>query len=127
VNPKKDAWGHTYLRAIPKIVDAIVNVLAGVKTNYVEIKYEARTGETIPSDRALGEITGKLAAEKLKAGESGLTTVVFAPGEDPLLINPVERGATFIPFDNITGLTERDNNLRQLDKEYLRKLGILVP
>ncbi|MFH0863000.1 MAG: hypothetical protein V1875_08230 [Candidatus Altiarchaeota archaeon] len=126
IEPKTDAWGHTHVKMIPKIVDAIVNVLAGIKTNYVEIRYEARTGETIPSDRALGERTGKLAGEKLMEGKSGLTTVVYKAGEDPLLMDPSRMEATFTPFDQIRGMTEHDNNLKQLDRGYIRGLGILT-
>jgi 6-phosphofructokinase len=125
INPKKDDWGHSYVKMIPKIVDALLNEVAGIKTNYVEIKYEARTGETTPSDRDVGEVTGETAGQKLKEGKSGLTTVTYLPGEDPLLINPRQRGATFIPFETIAGMTEHDNNLKQLSREYLKSLGII--
>jgi 6-phosphofructokinase len=126
-DPELDGWGHPYIKIMPKIVDAVVTTLTNAKkTNYVEIKYEARTGESIPSDRRLAEKTGALAAEKLKEGESGLTTVTYKDGEDPLLIDITKRKPTFIPFERITAMTEKHNNLTTLNKDYLRRLGILI-
>ena len=125
--PELDNWDHPKIRIMPQIVDAVVNMLTNAKkTNYVEIKYEARTGETIPSDRKLAENTGALAAEKLKAGESGLTTVTYKDGEDPLLIDTAQRKPSFIPFERITDMNEKHNNLKTLDRNYLRSLGILI-
>jgi 6-phosphofructokinase len=125
VKPELDNWGHPYIRIMPKIVDAVVNVLTPVKTNYVEIKYEARTGETIPTDRLVGEETGRLAGQKIRAGESGVTTVTYKPGEDPLLLGRGRIRATFIPFEGITEMAE-SNNLLQLDREYVERCGILT-
>lgn len=127
LQPEYDVWGHPKLGFMPKLVHAVMEDLCGIETNYLEIKYEARTAETIPVDRELGEVTGDLAGEKLKAGESGLTTVLYEPGEDPLLIKPGKREAVSIPFSQISELTENDNTLLSLDKGYLRKLGVYIP
>lgn len=128
VSPKLDEWGHPYIKIMPQIADAVVNVLTDVpKTNYTEIKYEARTGEVSPADRVLGEKTGRLAGEKLVSGESGLTTVTYQAGEDPLMIDTSTRKPSFIPFEQIKSMSESENTLQQLDPQYLKKCNILVP
>ncbi|MBD3388667.1 MAG: hypothetical protein GF416_06330 [Candidatus Altiarchaeales archaeon] len=128
MKPKLDVWEHPKVDFGPQFVHAVMNSsLTDVpKNNYAEIKYEARTGETVPADRALGEVTGRVEAETIRAGRSGVTTVTYEAGEDPLLIDPRKRGASFIPFEDIAGMSEDQNNLRTLDPNYLRKLGILI-
>lgn len=128
VKPTYDMWGHPKLGFMPKLVNAVVTTLSDCKkTNYAEITYEARTAETIPWDRTLAEITGVEAAARIKTSESGVTTVLYDPGVDPFLINVPAQKPTFIPFKQIQNMTEDDNNLRALDREYLRSCGVFIP
>ncbi|MBD3262426.1 MAG: hypothetical protein GF334_12310 [Candidatus Altiarchaeales archaeon] len=127
LKPETDVWGNPKMTVMPKVVDAVVNVLTDVKkTNYTEIKYEARTAKATPRDEALGRATGQIQAQMIRQGRSGLTTVLCAAGEDPMLIDPEKRGATFTPFEEIEAMSEKENTLQQFSDDYLRKLGVFT-
>lgn len=128
VNPSYDMWGHPKLGFLPRLVNGVVKTFSDCKrTNYAEITYEARTAEMTPWDKLLAEMTGGLAGEKINAGESGLTTVLYDPGIDPFLIRVPDQQATFIPFTEIEKMTESDNTMRALDPDYLRRCGVFIP
>lgn len=126
--PSYDSWGHPKLGFMPTLVNAVVTTLTDCKkTNLVNITYEARTAEMTPWDRILAELTGAEAGTRIKAGESGLTTVLYEPGVDPFLIHVPSQKATFIPFTEIEAMTESDNNMLALSPEYLRRCGVFIP
>jgi hypothetical protein len=128
IKPKYDMWGHPKLGFLPKLVNAVVTTLTDCKkTNYVEITYEARTAASTLWDAALAEMTGAEAGRRIRAGESGIATVLYEPGVDPFLIDVPSQKPVFIPFADVARMTEKDNTLRALDVDYLRRCGVFIP
>jgi len=127
LSPSLDVWGHPRLGVMPNLVNAVVLTLTDCKkTNTPKITYEARTHRPIKQDSILGMKVGAEMARRMNAGESGLVAMVFKPGKDPFLFQVSHMEPQFIPFEQIGKITETENNLTQLDPDYLRKCGIFM-